>query len=129
MEEQLIAPCGMNCCLCINYQSMKNDLKSRGVRKKYCPGCNPRGENCVYMGDQCELLAKGKIRFCYEYEVFPCKRLKTMNKRYRTKYHMSMIENLEFIRDNSIELFLKGEEIKWLCHECGGVISWIPAHP
>ncbi len=48
--------------------------------------------------------------------------MKTLDKRYRTKYHMSMIENLEFIRDNSVELFLKEEEIKWLCNECGGVI-------
>lgn len=122
MEEQLIAPCGMNCSLCISYQSMKNDLKRQGFHKKYCPGCIPRGENCIHMGDQCELLAKGKIRFCYECEIFPCKRLKTLDKRYRTKYHMSMIENLEFIRDNSVELFLKEEEIKWLCNECGGII-------
>ncbi|MBN2253767.1 MAG: DUF3795 domain-containing protein, partial [Kosmotogaceae bacterium] len=50
MEEALIAPCGMNCSLCINYQAMKDDLKKKGFHRQYCPGCIPRGENCTHMG-------------------------------------------------------------------------------
>lgn len=87
MNEKLIAPCGMNCGLCIAYQFKENDLNKRGFHKKYCPGCIPRGENCTHMKDACELLAKGSIRFCFECESFPCKRLKALDKRYRTKYH------------------------------------------
>ncbi|UNC92094.1 DUF3795 domain-containing protein [Candidatus Contubernalis alkaliaceticus] len=122
MYEKLIAPCGMNCSLCISYQFMKNDLNKQGFRKKYCPGCIPRGENCTHMGDRCELLGKGKVRLCYECKAFPCKRLKSLDKRYRTKYHMSMIENLKFIKENGLEGFLKKEEEKWQCPECGTVI-------
>ena len=119
MEENLIAPCGMNCSLCVHYQMMKNDLKKQGFNRKYCPGCIPRGENCTHMGDQCELLKNGRIRFCYECSDFPCRRLKGLDKRYRTKYHMSMIENLKDIQRKGIDTFLKSETEKWACPKCG----------
>ena len=35
---------------------------------------------------------------------------------------MSMIENLEFIKEQGIDRFLEKEEAKWLCSECGKVI-------
>ncbi len=122
MKENLIAPCGMNCSLCIAYQFKENDLNKQGFRKTYCSGCIPRGKNCMHMGDSCELLEKGKIRFCFECEKYPCKRLKALDKRYRTKYHMSMIENLNSIKENGVLGFLKTEEVKWHCSECGGTI-------
>ena len=122
MKEDLIAPCGMNCGLCISYQAMKNDLKKKGLNRKYCPGCIPRGENCTHMAGSCELVGEGKVRFCFECENFPCKRLKALDKRYRDKYHMSMIENLKCIRDFGMERFLEMEEAKWQCPECGGAL-------
>lgn len=122
MNYDIIAPCGMNCGLCVSYQARMNDLKRKGFNRKYCPGCIPRGENCTHMADRCELLGKGMIRFCYLCESYPCKRLKALDKRYRTKYHMSMIENLNFIRDHGLEEFLKLEDKKWSCPICGGKI-------
>lgn len=122
MIEKLIAPCGMNCRLCISYQAMRNDLNKQGFHKKYCPGCIPRGENCTHMGDQCELLGKGSVRFCFECKDFPCKRLKALDKRYRTKYHMSMIENLKFIQENGMEVFLEKEQTTWHCTKCNNII-------
>ena len=32
MEEKLIAPCGMDCSLCIAYQFMKKDLNKKGFQ-------------------------------------------------------------------------------------------------
>lgn len=120
MNEELIAPCGMNCALCAAYQFRLHDLNQQGFHRKYCPGCIPRGENCLHMGDMCEQLAQGTLRFCYACEVYPCKRLKALDKRYRTKYHMSMIANLDQIRDQGMEAFLKQEVQKWRCPTCGG---------
>lgn len=122
MEEQLIAPCGMNCALCVSYLALKNDLQKQGFSKKYCAGCLPRGKNCAFMKGQCALLGEGRVRFCYECAEFPCRRLKHLDARYRARYHMSMIDNLEFIRDHDVESFLDKEEEKWRCPECGETI-------
>ncbi|MBN1775039.1 MAG: DUF3795 domain-containing protein [Clostridiales bacterium] len=122
MQEELIAPCGMNCRLCVAYQYNQMDLNKHGFHRTYCPGCIPRGKNCLHMADACEKLAAGAVRFCFECDDFPCKRLKRLDKRYRTKYHMSMIENLESIRDNGLDAFLFEQGEKWKCPECGGVI-------
>lgn len=122
MKEVLIAPCGMNCGICISYLAMKNNLNRQGFQKAYCEGCLPRGKNCLHMGDQCEILGKGYVRFCFECKDFPCKRLKILDKRYHTKYHMSMIENLKAIQEDGIDDFLSKEEMKWRCPECGNMI-------
>jgi len=122
MEEELIAPCGMNCGVCSAYLAMKYDLKKKGFGKTYCPGCLPRGKNCAFLKKQCDLLGNGLIRFCYLCADFPCRRLKALDKRYRTFYHMSMIENLEFLRDQGLQPFLDRESEKWRCPECGAVI-------
>ncbi len=119
MEEKLIAPCGMNCGICISYLAGTNDLNKQGFNKSYCAGCLPRGKNCTFMKKQCDLLGKGLVRFCYECGDFPCSRLKALDKRYHTKYHMSMIDNLKFIKEQGIKSFLEKEEAKWRCSRCG----------
>ncbi len=108
--------------MCVSYLALKNDLKKKGFGKKYCAGCRPRGKNCAFMKKQCGRLGKGLVRYCYQCRDFPCRRLKTLDGRYRSKYHMSMIENLVFIKENGIGKFLEKEEAKWQCPECGGVI-------
>ena len=122
MEENMIAPCGMNCSLCIAYQAMQYDLKKKGINRKYCQGCIPRGENCTHMAGKCALLGTGAVRFCTECAEFPCRRLKALDKRYRTKYHLSMIENQKYIRENGITRFLNREKASWTCPTCGGTI-------
>jgi hypothetical protein len=115
-EALLIAPCGMNCCICAAYLR----------KKKKCPGCrieaNKPVTRVICKIKTCEILAKEKLTFCFECENFPCKNLKHLDKRYLTRYSMSMIENLENIKKSGIEEFLKNEKIRWTCTECGGTI-------
>jgi hypothetical protein len=122
MEEILIAPCGMNSALCASYLAMKNDLKTTGIMKTYCAGCRPRGKNCAFLKKKCDLLGNGRVQYCYECSEFPCRSLKQLDTRYRTLYRMSMIENLEYIREHGIKNLLEREEEKWRCPECGGTI-------
>lgn len=123
MDAILVAPCGMNCGICAAYLAGKYDLKKQGINTGYCVGCRPRGKNCAFMKKSCVKLGEGLVKFCYECAEYPCRRLKHLDKRYRTNYHMSMIENLDFIKEQGIKKFLKKEEEKWQCQECGGVIS------
>jgi hypothetical protein len=45
-----------------------------------------------------------------------------MDKRYRSKYNMSTIENLENIKKFGVSEFVKNEKIRWTCSQCGGTI-------
>jgi len=106
----LIAPCGMNCGLCHAF------LRSRNR----CPGCrtNERGEMRVACKIRnCE-TRRGK-RFCTSCTKFPCERVCHIDKRYRTKYGMSMIENLKSIKAVGLRSFVDSEKIKWACPGCG----------
>jgi hypothetical protein len=122
MDTELIAPCGMNCGICSGYLAFKYDMKGKGIRMPYCAGCRPRDKQCAFLKKRCNLLMEGQVQYCYECEDFPCGSLQSLDKRYRNNFRMSMVENLEYIKENGIEQFLKKEEEKWKCPECGAVI-------
>lgn len=116
-SKDLIAPCGINCGVCFAYLREKNK----------CCGCRcgdikkPKTRvNCKIK--TCEFFAKSKKKYCFECDQFPCEKLKHLDKRYRTKYFMSMVENLKMIREIGIKKFLESEEIKWKCKKCGGIV-------
>lgn len=117
ISKKLIAICGMNCHLCLAYKREKNGcLGCRaeiGLRLEYCDRCKIRN---------CETAINKKLTYCYHCESYPCKSIKHIDKRYRTKYSMSMIENFEFIKHSGIREFLLNEEKKWTCPECGQIL-------
>lgn len=112
----------MNCGICSGYLAFKHDVKSKGIRMPYCIGCRPRDKMCAFLKKRCDLLLEGKVRYCYECADFPCERLRHLDKRYRSLFRMSMIENLEFIKKNGTSKLLEREELRWTCPKCGGVI-------
>jgi hypothetical protein len=123
MKEELVAPCGMNCNVCAAYLAFVHDVRGKGIRMMCCIGCRPRNRPCAFVKKSCELLRKNEVEYCHECPTFPCERLSALDKRYRTHYRMSEIDNLRRIRDEGIEAFLKAEEERWRCPKCGGVIS------
>lgn len=50
---------------------------------------------------------------------FPCRRLRQLDERYRTKYGMSMLENLASINKIGTAGFAEAELKKWRCNGCG----------
>jgi rubrerythrin len=52
----------------------------------------------------------------------PCRRLKDLDKRYTSKYYMSMIENLAVIRNQGMRFFLRQQAEKYRCSVCGGTV-------
>jgi hypothetical protein len=116
-NPDLIAPCGIDCRLCRAY----------GRDKQACPGC--RGEDtfkskfCVTCRmKNCEILAEGQLEYCFECDQFPCARLSQLDKRYRTKYETSPIDNLIRIREIGISNFVESENEQWACPECGALL-------
>ncbi len=116
-DTRLIAPCGMNCGICLAYLRASSP----------CPGCHiedprklPTRKKCIIKN--CKTIKTNKSGFCFECREYPCKRLMQLDKRYRTKYSMSMIENLENIKSIGLVAFIEKENERWRCRKCGGVI-------
>jgi len=116
-DTSLIAPCGMNCGICLAYLRKTNVCNGcrgdNGLKRPHCTTCRIK---------HCEILENTESGFCYECKKYPCTRLKQLDKRYRTKYHMSMIENLNDIKIIGLELFVQNEKVRWYCPDCGGMI-------
>jgi hypothetical protein len=117
-ESILVAPCGIYCGVCRGFMRPKNK----------CSGCRIDSElkpayckTCIIVN--CELRAKTESGFCYDCEKFPCQRMKQLDKRYRTKYNTSLIQNLIVIKEKGMQTFLKLEKEKRTCTICGSIIS------
>jgi hypothetical protein len=117
-EKHHIAPCGMNCGTCIAYLRDKNK----------CPGCRINSSDkaisvkkCTVT--ECSYLKKTTSKFCYDCEKYPCQRIKNLDKRYRTKYRTSFIENLNMIKEKGLDKFLAFESKRRTCLSCGSVLS------
>ena len=122
MNQELVAPCGMNCAVCSSYLALKNDVRSKGVKMPYCTGCRPRDKKCAFVKKKCEKLLNHEVNFCFECDDFPCDSLKQLEKRYVALYRTSMIENLSFIKEHGLAKFLDAQREKWRCSSCGDVI-------
>lgn len=62
-------------------------------------------------------------RYNHTCAEFPCKKLRQLDDRYRKKYGVSMIDNLDEIRKLGIHEFIKTERERWTCKTCGGIID------
>ena len=94
----------MNCGICLHYLRPENKCGSCNSGRKV----NGRLIKCAI-----KLCQKRSGKYCFSCQDFPCQRLERLDKRYRTKYGMSEIENLEYIRNKGINSFVKSESKKW----------------
>lgn len=117
LTASMIAPCGMNCALCMGVLRKKNP----------CPGCRQESEDKPASCRNCKIIT------CGDWQHYPnemcggcqryCTRMKNLDKRYRTKYHMSMVENLTYINDHGMDAFLAWQETRFACPHCGERLS------
>jgi hypothetical protein len=119
MKPELIAPCGINCATCIAYFGY---TMSGAKRKITCSSCRTSNKGCAFLKDHCRLLAKNEVAYCSDCNDFPCQHLVRLDRRYRKNYNMSVVENLNFIRDHGMKKFVDDQSEKYRCPECGGTI-------
>ncbi|WP_222621162.1 DUF3795 domain-containing protein [Butyricimonas hominis] len=116
-KENSVAPCGVNCGVCMAYLRKKKPCRgcwSDGVKMKHCTSC--RIKNCL-------LSRESGGHYCHECEKFPCLSVKGLDKRYRTNYGISLIDNLRRVQEVGEVRFLEEEREKWRCKVCGNVLS------
>ena len=123
MKPEQIGPCGMNCGICSSHLALTHDVKQKGIKMSYCAGCRIRNKKCAFLKKRCETLRNNTIQYCFECKGFPCKNLQGLDKRYRTLFRMSMIDNLETIKKEGMKNFLNQQKKQWACPKCGGTVS------
>ncbi len=113
-NPMIVAPCGINCSLCRAY-----------IRERHpCAGCrgddSSKSNACLTCAiKNCMKLATGNHQFCFTCANFPCAELRHLDRRYRTKYGVSVVANLESIKSIGVKNFVLEEADKWSCPECG----------
>lgn len=123
IKKDLIAPCGMNCAICSKYLAYVHRLS-----KPQCPGCRPGNQPCDYLFKKClginrSLQGNSTAHFCSACDLYPCKEIDRMDKRYRKNYQMSVKQNLTSIEEEGMAKFIETQYRTYRCHQCGGVIS------
>jgi len=119
IDNKMVAVCGMNCKVCYKHLA-------RGKYTKQCNGCKFQDETLPSSCRNCKLVAcanEKNIDYCYQCDQFPCKLIKNLDKSYRTRYDVSLVENSKTIREKGIDVFLEEEKQKWTCDKCINIIS------
>lgn len=116
IDPALFAPCGMNCLVCYQHCNHKKPcggcLKSSKGKPEHCRNCKIK--DCIG--------AKG-LTYCYECGEYPCKRLKSLEKSYRTRYGAGLMENSLSVKESGLTAFMEAQRARYTCPICGGVLS------
>src|SRR5512135_2790233 len=105
---ELVAPCGMNCGVCKAYLAYVHGVLRQRKKVSHCAGCRPRAKNCyIKRGCETKKLTHGEIQSCSQCDVMPCEKLAHLDRRYRTRYGMSMVENLKTLKEKGMAEFLR----------------------
>lgn len=108
------APCGMNCLLCYKH-----------LGKHPCPGClsqDPaKPKHCGSCAIKACVAEKG-ISYCFLCAGYPCKRMKALDKSYRTRYGVSLMESGRSAKALGVAQHLKQQLEQYTCTACGGII-------
>jgi hypothetical protein len=123
-SPELVAPCGMNCGVCKAYLAYVHGVLRQRNKVTHCAGCCPRAKNCyIKRGCKTKKLTHGEIQSCSQCDVMPCEKLAHLDRRYRTRYGMSMVENLKTLKEKGMAEFLRLQAEKHTCPVCGDVVS------
>lgn len=116
IPASMMAPCGMNCGVCAAHLRDRNRcagcLAAEGPKLRHCLVCSIK---------VCAERTEGAT-FCFDCAKYPCRRLRQLDLRYRTKYNMSMLENLDHMRELGLDRFMVIENTRWVCPSCGSPI-------
>ena len=116
IDAALYAPCGVNCLVCYRYCR----------HKKPCAGCLINGSDQPEYCRKCAIKAcvQSKVlTYCHECPDYPCKRIKSLEKSYNTRYDVSLIENGRYVQQHGLGAFMAWQRACYTCPSCGGVIS------
>ncbi|MBN1330541.1 MAG: DUF3795 domain-containing protein [Candidatus Heimdallarchaeota archaeon] len=137
MEFRNDSYCGLYCGACFVVQGAKDNQQGEiiALYKNYfqlekddirCQGCKSKGyvfkgcRNC-----QIRTCAQSKnYEFCYECSEFPCEKIERF-KNSGLAHTFMAVQNLSKLKEIGIDAWLKEQEVRWKCTNCGKTFSWI----
>ena len=93
LKNILFAPCGMNWCS-LHIFEIKTSVPVAGSKARIKQSLlnNVLSQNVVI----CKIQDQNSVMIV---EKYPCQRIKNLDKRYRTKYRTSFIDNLTMVKE------------------------------
>jgi hypothetical protein len=139
--ENLAAVCGLYCGACEFYRAGHDDSKlkrqeflqsvaarlgSPSLDSLQCDGCLGHGHLTPWC-HQCALRLcpadkPGVIR-CSDCADFPCSRIVDFNND-GMQHHAEVLANLRQFREKGVGEWVKHEEARWRCSQCGNSLGW-----
>jgi len=117
IARKYLAPCGIDCKLCARHMDKK---------RPPCLGClnggSPTSVHCKTCRIRLCAFDQG-LQYCFECGKFPCRRIKTLEKRYREHYGFLLMEVSQIARQDGVDALLKRQLAAHTCPDCGGLIS------
>lgn len=133
MKVRYDSCCGLNCGACpVGRANEMNDTEAitkfaeewgTTVEDLSCTGC--KTENTAEFCTNCKmrLCARDKnIEFCIECSEYPCKDI-TDFRNDKASHHSAVFSNLQKIKENGVDEWLKNEKIRWSCG-CSTSFTW-----
>ncbi|WP_230869469.1 DUF3795 domain-containing protein [Iocasia frigidifontis] len=129
--KRLDTYCGLYCGSCEIFLVNQRDLVEETAKKwktnsedLYCNGCK-KDTNSVFCKDcQIKLCSESKeLDYCFQCEDFPCADLIKF-KNDENPHHSIVLHNLNNIKKIGTKKWLKEQEKRWSCPECGEKYSW-----
>jgi predicted RNA-binding Zn-ribbon protein involved in translation (DUF1610 family) len=132
MEFKLDAYCGLYCGACpmmIAHQSGELEAFAerigREVEDVRCFGC--KSDRVASFCATCELRQcagdKG-YDFCYQCDELPCEPFVDFRDAEEWPYHAAVPKNLARIQQIGVAAWLKEQDARWRCPECGTKFAW-----
>jgi hypothetical protein len=136
--RELAGICGLYCGACPVYRAYKDKdrtllqkLAAAGnilVEKIACDGCLSHNYRLYLPPDSsdCEFRKCAKehnVTWCFECNEFPCKKLRDFARDGRA-HHTAVIDNLKEMKSLGVEEWLKVQEKRWRCPNCGKKLHW-----
>jgi len=138
VNQNLVGRCGLYCGACIIYRAYKDSEHLRRIiaeregckpEEIQCEGCQTvldDGWNDKEWGKNCKIvmcLEAKKLNFCYECDTYPeCERFSRIADSC-LKHGEDLTTNLNKIKTGKVEEWLKEEDRKWRCQQCGKPVS------
>ena len=97
---------------CYHQKPCASCLNSDKGKPEHCRKCKIK-----------ECIKIKELSYCFECSEYPCKQIKDLEKSYNNRYQTSLMENSEFVRQFGLEKFMDMQKEKYICSQCGGIIS------